>query len=134
MTTSSPLRPSFGLLAVAIAGAMYAHAFPARPDYVGHFLGGAGGALILVAIAVLSPRLPPWAVVVTAAVAVAFGVVTEMTIFKLAEFDPVDVANQSLGAVLACAAFIDARGPYASAVAGGCSLLFIATGFGSAFF
>ena len=33
--------------------------------------------------------------------AVAMGFVTEMTVFNLAKFDPVDFANQSLGACIA---------------------------------
>lgn len=126
------MRPALAVAAVAVAGVAYRAAFPDRPDYAGHLLAGAGGTLLLLAVvvAVLGPG--PWRVVGVVAVAVLLGVGTEATIFKYAEFDPVDFANQSVGAVLACAGFLGARRddlPLA-AVAG---LVLLAAGFHYAF-
>jgi hypothetical protein len=106
--------PALAAVAVAVAAAAaYRLAFPERSDYAGHFLAGAGGTLLLLAVVVLAGT--PWRVVAAGALAVLAGVGTEATVFRLAEFDLVDLANQSLGALVACAAFLDARGPRASA-------------------
>jgi hypothetical protein len=74
--------------------------FPHRTDYAGHFLAGAGGTagLLAMLLAFLGGR--PWLVVITTMAAVMLGVVTEATVFRLAIFDPVDLAVQSLGAVI----------------------------------
>lgn len=94
-------RPVIALAVVAVLGVAYGLSFPDRTDYVGHFLAGAGGTFMLVAfVAAVSPRRP-WPVLGAVVVAVMLGVFTEATIFRLAEFDPVDLANQSIGAVLA---------------------------------
>lgn len=94
-------RPVIALLVVAVLGVVYGLAFPDRTDYVGHFLAGAGGTFMLVAlVAAVAPR-SPWAILGAVVAAIMLGVFTEATIFRLAEFDPVDLASQSIGAVLA---------------------------------
>lgn len=73
-----------------------------RSDYAGHFIAGYGGTLGLFALplALLGPplRREPLLLVL---VAIAIGAGLEATIFRLAQFDPVDFFNQSLGAALA---------------------------------
>lgn len=118
-------RPLAALVAIVLLGVAYGLLFPDRTDYVGHYLAGAGATLMLLAVVVaLAPGRP---LVVTAwvAVAVALGVGTEATIFRLAEFDPVDLANQSMGAVLAGIGLHDAERGGGSALAffGGFALL-----------
>jgi hypothetical protein len=57
---------------------------------------------------------------------VLLGVVTEATVFRLAEFDPVALANQSAGAVLAGIGLLDAEDrPSSTAIGllGGIALL-----------
>jgi hypothetical protein len=118
--------------AVALAAAAYAVAFPTRSDYAGHFLAGAGGTLLLLALAALTGRGGPWRAVAVAAVAVALGTVAEATVFRLAELDPVDLANQSLGGLLVAAGHLDATRrdvPVAAATA----LVLLAAGFVVAF-
>lgn len=129
-----PLRTTATLLAIGALGLAYGLSFPDRPDYLGHFLAGAGGTLLLLALILVAARHRTEAVLVTVGVAIALGVVTEATVFRFAEFDPVDLANQSLGAVLAGVALIDAETRPAStglAVLGGFVLL--VAGFGYAF-
>lgn len=129
-----PIRTSATLLAIAALGIAYGLAFPHRPDCLGHFLAGAGGTLLLLALVLTAAPNRALTVLVTVGAAIAVGVVTESTIFRFAEFDPVDLANQSLGAVLAGVALIDAETRAAStglAVVGGCVLL--VAGFGYAF-
>ena len=89
------------VLAVAGTGGAYVVLFPDHTDYAGHFLAGAGGTYCLLAVLVGAGVARRSVVVVAVLVAVLLGVLTEATIFRLAEFDPVDLANQSLGAVLA---------------------------------
>jgi hypothetical protein len=96
-----PSRPVIALLVVAVLGVVYGLAFPDRTDYVGHFLAGAGGTFMLVALVAAVTPHRPWAILGAVVVAVMLGVFAEATIFRLAEFDPVDLANQSIGAVLA---------------------------------
>ena len=98
-----------GLAAVAVIGVAYAVVFPDRSDYPGHFLAGAGGTFMLLAVLVVRTRHHPWVVVAGVAAAVLLGVSMEASIFRLAVFDPVDVANQSIGAVLAGIALHDAE-------------------------
>ena len=104
-------RPALmlGVGAVVLAGVAYGLLFPDRTDYLGHFLAGAGGTYWLLAVVVQVAPGRRWPAVVTVWVAVLLGVVTEATVFRLAEFDPVDLANQSLGAVLAGVGMLDAR-------------------------
>lgn len=89
------------VVVVLLVGAAYWAVFPDRTDYAGHFLAGAGGTYALLALGLLALPGRPWIVVALTWLAVLLGVGTEATIFRLAEFDPVDLANQSLGAVLA---------------------------------
>lgn len=73
-----------------------------RTDAAGHALAGLGGTLLLVGALLAVARAPVgWSVIGAVLLAVAAGVVTEATIFKLAVFDMVDFANQSIGACLA---------------------------------
>lgn len=129
---SAPVGLACSLLAVIAFTAAYYVAFPDRSDYAGHFVAGAGGTLLALTAVAALPRSGPWRAVAVAVVAVLLGVGTEATVFKLAEFDPVDLANQSLGAVLAAAGFLDAtrrHAPY-GAVAG---LVLLVAGFRLAF-
>lgn len=79
-----------------------------RLDYLGHYLGGFGGTLILFSL--LSKRGAGrfrWNAVGIAYLAIAIGAVTEATIFRVAIFDPMDFFNQSLGAVAAAACIVE---------------------------
>jgi hypothetical protein len=59
--TTAPRRPAAALAAIALLGLAYGLLFPDRIDYVGHFLAGAGGTFILVAIVVAVLRdAPGW--------------------------------------------------------------------------
>lgn len=131
------MRPSARLLAaVGLAVALtvaYRLAFPDRSDYAGHFVAGAGGTLLLLAPVVLVRLGGAWRAVAVAAVAVLLGVGTEATIFKLAEFDPVDLANQSLGGLLAAAGALDAHGVPDAAVAAAAGVALVLAGFRLAF-
>lgn len=119
-------------LAVAAAcGAMLLVAFPERSDYAGHFLAGAGATLLLLALVL--PWARPWHVLAAGALAVLAGVGTEATIFRLAEFDLVDLAAQSLGALTACAGVLATRGVRAAAYAAAAGLALTVAGFGFAF-
>ena len=136
---SSTARPQVGSLAravgaVALVGVAYVVLFPDRTDYVGHLLAGAGGTLLLLAaVTAVAPRRR-WAVVLGGWGAVLIGVVTEATVFRLAEFDPVDLANQSLGAVLAGLGMLDVgRGGKTAAMAVVCGLVLLVAGFFYAF-
>lgn len=126
-------RALAALAAVVAAAAAYRALFPHRSDYAGHFLAGAGGTLMLLAPFLLARRGGAWRVVAVAAVAVLLGVGTEATIFRLAEFDPVDLANQSLGALLACAGFLDADGGRDAALAAAAGFVLLVAGFRYAF-
>ena len=114
-------------VAVALGGtaAVYLGLLGYRTDAAGHALAGLGGTLLLLGVLLAAARAPvSWSVAGVVLVAVAGGVVTEATIFKLAVFDMVDFANQSVGACLAgfCAlgryGKDDAKVAYAGAVVG----------------
>lgn len=125
---------TLGVGAVLLAAVAYGGLFPDRTDYVGHFLAGAGGTFLLLAVVVAAAPERRWPVVITVWVAILLGVLTEATVFRLAEFDPVDLANQSLGAVMAGVAMLDAR-PYdhSAWVAAATGLGFLVAGFFYAF-
>ncbi|WP_019146396.1 hypothetical protein [Aeromicrobium massiliense] len=89
------------VVVVLLVGGAYWALFPDRTDYAGHFLAGAGGTYALLALGTLALPGRAWLVVALTWLAVLLGVGTEATVFRLAELDPVDLANQSLGAVLA---------------------------------
>lgn len=71
----------------------YSLLFGFRTDYSGHYIAGFGAVMVLIAMG--------WRPVPAALGLIAFGVLTEATVFRLAIFDPVDFNNQSLGAALA---------------------------------
>jgi len=73
-----------------------------RSDYAGHFIAGYGGTLGLAGLplATLGPPLRREPLLL-ALVAIAIGAILEATVFRIAQFDPVDFFNQSLGAALA---------------------------------
>jgi hypothetical protein len=103
-------RPLAALTAVAVLGLAYGLLFPDRPDYLGHFLAGAGGTFLLLAVVAVFRPLHPLVVVAGVTGAVVLGASMEASIFRLALFDPVDLANQSIGAVLAGIGLLDAQG------------------------
>lgn len=82
-----------------------------RFDYVGHYAAGFGATLILLAGAQLAAPARTGSIVIMliSLVSIGFGAIAEETVFKLAQFDPVDFVNQSLGAVLAGIVVIAAR-------------------------
>lgn len=106
---SLPGRPVAALVAVAVLGVAYGLLFPERSDYLGHFLAGAGGTFMLLAVVIVSAPNHPLVVVAGVAAAVLLGVAMEASIFRLAVFDPVDLANQSVGALLAAIGLLDAQ-------------------------
>ncbi|RNL62650.1 hypothetical protein EFK50_12905 [Nocardioides marmoriginsengisoli] len=136
MNASSWPRPTLtlSLVLVVLVGVSYGVLFPDRTDYLGHFLAGAGGTFWLLAIVVELDRNSRWPVVYGVLAAVLLGVFTEATVFRLAEFDPVDLANQSLGAVFAGFGMVDGR-PYdrSAGIAGVAGLALLVAGFAYAF-
>ena len=82
-------------------GAVYGFVFNYRSDYLGHYMAGFGGTLLMIALLAAGSRRIGGEVVLIVLVAIGIGVVTEATMFKIAIFDPVDFANQSLGAAVA---------------------------------
>lgn len=118
-------------LAVAAAGPtlLLRLLVPDRSDLAGHYLAGFAGTLGLLCLTVgWRRRTLGWDVVVLVLAAIAGGVVTEATVFRLAIFDPVDFAQQSLGAVLAGATLVGRRGDTVTAAVGvvaGTALLFV---------
>lgn len=122
---------------VLAAGALafaFRVAVPDRPDYIGHALAGFGGTLGLLGLALLVARRPlGMAVPALVLVAAGLGVTTEATLFHGAVWDPVDVANQNLGACLAGGCAFRRAGVWPAAVALGCSLLLVGAGFAFSF-
>jgi hypothetical protein len=98
------------IAAVLVPAVAFVVAFPDRTDYVGHYLAGAGGTALLLALVAAWPGRRPWAVVAVTVLAILVGVFTELTVFRLAIFDPVDLANQSLGALVVGAGLVGAAG------------------------
>lgn len=95
------------IIPAALVSALYLLFLGHRTDYVGHFMAGYGGTL-LVTVAVLevlrdAKRAPSTELVITALLLLCIGIgaAEEATTFRLAKFDEVDLFNQSLGAVLA---------------------------------
>lgn len=127
-------RDAASLVAVTLVGLAFGLLFPDRTDYVGHFLAGAGGTYLLLAFVITARPGSPRALVVATVCSILMGVLAEATIFRLAEFDSVDLANQSLGALLAGLGLLDAGnrpGTVVPVLIGG--LIFLLTGFGLAF-
>ena len=109
-------------------------AFPQRSDYAGHFLAGAGGTAGLLAVLVALFGGRAWAVVTTIVVAVCLGIATEATVFRIAIFDPVDLAVQSLGAVIVGCGVVGVQRSFALAASvGTLSLAWLVGGFWLAF-
>ena len=82
-----------------------------RLDYIGHFMGGFGGTLLLFILPLSKERRPSgWETLALVVFAIGLGFITEATIFHLAIFDRVDFANQSLGACLAGACLLNETG------------------------
>ncbi len=135
-------RPSTGALrtltvvvaAVLLPAVAFVIAFPDRTDYVGHYLAGAGGTALLLAFVAAMRGRRPWLVTAGTVAAIVAGVGTELTVFRLAIFDPVDLANQSLGAVIVGAGLVGASG--SRRLAGGLvlvALVLLVAGFRYAF-
>lgn len=120
---------------VALSAAVMLSLFSHRSDYGGHFLAGAGGTLLLLAVLLAIPgRSIGYDAVAAVLVAIAIGWVTESTIFKLAVFDAVDFANQSLGAALAATCVLGCkRSMSASAGCGLIGIVALIAGFWFAF-
>lgn len=123
------------LFAGALGGVVFVTLLGHRSDYAGHFLAGYGGTLLLLAVPLASLRdVLRLEVLACVVVAIGLGAALEATVFRLAIFDPVDFANQSLGAVLAGLTVLDRR---PSLVAGGAAfalaLVFLSVGAAFAF-
>ncbi len=73
-----------------------------RTDYLGHYIAGFGGTLLLLSLPLLLKRqVSERKLLALVVLAIVLGFGAEMTIFNMAKFDPVDFANQSLGACMA---------------------------------
>ena len=118
-----------------LTGLAYGLVFHYRTDYLGHYLAGLGGTLLLLSVLLLIP-VPwrSWLMVSATGAAIVMGYGTESTIFKLAIFDPVDFFNQSLGAVVATATVLGEEvGIASAALLAGSSLALVIAGFYFAF-
>lgn len=97
------------VIAALVTGATYFVSLGHRSDLLGHYLAGFGATLLLLcALAVKRPLLSWNAFAVTIA-SIGVGFVTETSVFRFAFFDPVDFANQSIGACVACACVLETR-------------------------
>ena len=95
--------------AVVMTGAYFAF-LGHRNDLLGHHLAGFGATLLLLCmLAVVRGGRLTWDALAVTVAAIGIGFVTESSIFRFAFFDPVDFANQSLGACIACACVIETR-------------------------
>ena len=97
-------------MAVVLTGLPFYLFLGYRSDYLGHYLAGFGGTLLLLALPPLvRQRLSGAEILAVTLLAVTLGFGTEMTIFKIAKFDPVDFANQSAGACIAGLCLVNQR-------------------------
>lgn len=99
-----------GIVPVVVLGWTYHVFLEHRSDYLGHFLAGYGGTLgllMVVLVAWPSSNIARQAFFITLA-SIGIGAVCEATIFRIAIFDRVDFCNQSIGAVLAGFAALEA--------------------------
>ena len=93
----------------AIIAILYLTFLGHRTDYVGHFLAGYGGTLVVMALGLSWSRGREGGpaggalVVILLVGCIALGALQEATTFRLAKFDEVDFFNQNLGAILAAA-------------------------------
>ncbi len=93
--------------AVVTAGAYFIF-LGHRSDLLGHYLAGFGATLLLLCgLAFKARERLTWNAVTVTVVSIGIGYVTESSVFRFAFFDPVDFANQSIGACLACACVIE---------------------------
>lgn len=93
------------LVTILVVAAVVQAVFPDRADWAAHVT--AGGALVIVADAVLGRRLGGWAVTLGASGVLGLAVVAELTV--AGPFDPGDVAFTLAGALLVTGA-ASARG------------------------
>lgn len=81
-----------------------------RSDYLGHYWAGFGGTLLLLAVPpIFLRKLPDSWIPAIVLLSISLGFGTEMTIFKIAQFDLVDFANQSAGACIAGLCLLNQR-------------------------
>lgn len=120
---------------VLVTGLAYGLFLGSRTDYLGHYLAGFGGTLLLLAVPLtMRKRTAGWIVPGLVVLAIIFGILTEATLFRIAIFDPVDFCNQSLGAVLAGACFMGNPDPAPSLLAiTATAILLLCAGFFFAF-
>lgn len=123
------------LISVVIGGSAYAFFLGHRTDYLGHYLAGFGGMLLLLAVPRVFWKRPlGWIVPALFILAITFGAVAEATVFRIAIFDPVDFCNQSLGACIAGSCVVgqerSVRSALISVVTG---VVLLVLGFGFAF-
>ena len=98
-------------VAATATGLTYGLLLGHRTDYVGHFLAGFGGTLLLLTPPLLVfRRAMGWSTLLLVSGAIAIGFVMESTVYRIAIFDPVDFCNQSLGAVVAGSGVAGRRG------------------------
>lgn len=96
--------------AAILTGAAFHLFLGYRSDYLGHYWAGFGGTLLLLAVPPIFLReLPDSWIPAIVLLAISLGIGTEMTIFKIAKFDPVDFANQSAGACIAGLCLLNRR-------------------------
>jgi hypothetical protein len=128
-------RSTIGVVIAPLALALAYHEFLAhRSDYLGHYLAGCGGTLLLIVCTlailpdVLYERIAPLTIVLLTLVAVGIGALFESTIYRIAKFDEVDFCNQSLGAVLAAAGLLLVAGRAKPPLFISCGLVCVALG------
>lgn len=120
-------RPSELALAATVAlgsSLVMGLTFAYRTDYLGHFIAGYGGTLGLLTFGRLASSWR-WMPLLLTLVAIAIGIGTEMSIFRLAIFDSIDFFNQSLGAALACCVALRPQLPGVMPIAINLSICFV---------
>lgn len=123
------------LISGFISGFAYAFFLAPRTDYLGHYLAGFGGMLLLLAAPLALWKRPlGWIVPVLLILAIGIGAVAEATVFRIAIFDPVDFCNQSLGACIAASCFVgQGRSAWSALVSITAGVILLILGFGFAF-
>ena len=89
------------LVVPAASGLVYRVFFPARPDYLGHFLAGLGASLPVIWFLSIVANGKPIAPVLGVLLTIGLGYLTEVLVFPLGGYDWADFYNQSVGAALA---------------------------------